>query len=233
MVKILDCTTRDGGHSTNWEFSDDFVNNHIAKLQKSNVDFYEIGYRNRFDNNGKGRFFYCTKELLRIFCRAKNNLKIGIMTDVSRFSIEDFENAKNDYVDFVRIASHPDRIKDMLDIASKLHNRGYNVIPQIMEIPNVKEKHYEILADYDKKSNFECIYIADTYSKVQPKDIEQYFNILKEIGYINIGFHAHNKHGLALENTLKAIELGVYSVDVTYQGLGDNLDIEKLFEKLS
>jgi isopropylmalate/homocitrate/citramalate synthase len=53
------------------------------------------------------------------------------------------------------------------------------------------------------------------------------------MGYENISFHAHNKHGLALENTLRAIELGAYSVDVTANGLGNNLATEDLFAKLN
>ena len=35
MVKILDCTTRDGGHIKNWDFSDKFVLNLIDCLEKS------------------------------------------------------------------------------------------------------------------------------------------------------------------------------------------------------
>ena len=44
MVKILDCTTRDGGHETKWNFEDVFVNTLMEFLNKSNVSYYEIGY---------------------------------------------------------------------------------------------------------------------------------------------------------------------------------------------
>lgn len=233
MVKILDCTTRDGGHVTNWEFDDRYILNHIKTIQASGIDFYEIGYRNFHDRIGKGKFFYCNKSILEPFYNKKGNLHFGVMADTSRFNFNDFENAKEDYIDFVRIATHPDRIKDTLEISKELHNRGYNVIAQIMEIPNVMDEHYKILEQFNQKNIFECIYIADTYSTVKPADIEKYFNRLKNMGYKNISFHAHNKHGLALENTLRAIELGAYSVDVTANGLGNNLATEDLFAKLN
>ena len=49
MVKILDCTTRDGGHTTNWNFDDNFVFALMEKLNNSGVNYYEIGYRNHYD----------------------------------------------------------------------------------------------------------------------------------------------------------------------------------------
>ena len=49
MVKILDCTTRDGGHETKWNFEDVFVKTLMEFLNKSDVSYYEIGYRNHVD----------------------------------------------------------------------------------------------------------------------------------------------------------------------------------------
>ena len=42
------------------------------------------------------------------------------------------------------------------------------------------------------------------------------------MGYVNIGFHAHNHMNQALKNSIKAIELGAYSVDVTQNKVGIN-----------
>ena len=49
MVKILDCTIRDGGHQTNWDFDDEFIFNLVKKLERNNIDYCEIGYRNNID----------------------------------------------------------------------------------------------------------------------------------------------------------------------------------------
>ena len=43
MVKVLDCTIRDGGYSDNWEYSDEYVLDLITDLNKKNIDFAEIG----------------------------------------------------------------------------------------------------------------------------------------------------------------------------------------------
>lgn len=235
MVKILDCTTRDGGHTTNWEFEDQFVFNLMNDLNKLGVCYYEIGYRNYFDNNGKGRFYNCSVEFLEKFYSNKKDLQIGVMTDTKRFSFDDFPSAKNDYLDFVRIACHPDKIGKTLNIAYELYSRGYKIFVQLMDISNVREDGYLALFQWPYKEILESLYFADSYGTLYPQDIEKYYNKLEMLGYEKISFHAHNNIQKALENSLKAIEMGAYSVDVTLEGIGrcgGNLDSAELFEHI-
>ena len=234
MVKILDCTTRDGGHKTKWNFNEDFVFSLMECLNNSNISYYEIGYRNHYDNEGKGIFYNCTPEFLGKFYKAKGNLELGVMTDTSRYLAEDFQGKDKDNIDFVRIACHPDRIRETLEISKDLHNKGYKVLLQLMEAPNIDEAGYLSLFEFDNKDIFETVYLADSYSTMHPNEIEKYFNKMEMLGYKKISFHAHNKIQLALKNTLKAIEHGAYSVDVTLDGIGrdGNLDAVKLLDNL-
>lgn len=234
MVKILDCTTRDGGHKTKWNFNEDFVFSLMECLNNSNISYYEIGYRNHYDNEGKGIFYNCTPEFLEKFYKAKGNLELGVMTDTSRYLAEDFQGRDKDNIDFVRIACHPDRIRETLEISKDLHNKGYKVLLQLMEAPNIDEAGYLSLFEFDNKDIFETVYLADSYSTMHPNEIEKYFNKMEMLGYKKISFHAHNKIQLALKNTLKAIEHGAYSVDVTLDGIGrdGNLDAVKLLDNL-
>ena len=45
MSLILDCTLRDGGYYTNWEFEDDLVKEMVKCLNFSEVDYIELGYK--------------------------------------------------------------------------------------------------------------------------------------------------------------------------------------------
>ena len=233
MVKILDCTTRDGGFCKNWDFDDQFVFNLINKLNQAGVEYYEIGYRNYFERDGKGKFFYCTPEILHKFYLKKGNLKLGIMVDVKRCNLDDFSNSDNDYLDFIRVACHPDKIKSALDIIQTLYNRGYKVFLQLMDISNIDESGYIELCNFDKKNILTSLYLADTYGNLTEEEVEIYLRKFRSLGYKKISFHAHNKSGLALNNTLKAIKLKVYSIDTTLNGLGKsggNLDLEELLK---
>ena len=233
MVKILDTTLRDGGHQTNWNFEHSFVQDYLECCNNSGIDFVELGYRNYLEKENKGEFFNCDIDLCAKFYSQKGNLKLGIMSDTSRLSLDDFTNSKDDYVDFIRLATHPDRIEQTLYYAQELNSRGYKIFIQLMEIPNLKSQHYEILKAWKNKHIIKSLYIADTYGTVLPQDVKTYFEKLNNIGYENISFHAHNDSDNALANTLRAIESGAYAVDVSYQGLGGNLDAVELFEKLN
>ena len=235
MVKILDCTTRDGGHETKWNFEDVFVKTLMEFVNKSNVSYYEIGYRNHVDIEGKGSFYTCSPEFLKPFYEVKGDLQLGVMTDYKRYNANDFPNKSNDFIDFVRIACHPDKIAESLKVAEDLHKKGYKIFIQLMEIQNVGADGYIELFQWKNKNILESLYFADSYSALKPEDIEKYYNKLKTIGYEKLSFHAHNELGLALENSLRAAELGCYTIDTTFNGIGrggGNLKLQELLENL-
>ena len=222
MVKLLDCTTRDGGHCTNWTYDREYIFDLMSNLNRNNIDFFEIGYRNYYDREGKGAFYYCTPDLLKKFYEKKDGLSLGIMVDTKRYNESDFINGSEDYVDFVRIATHPDKIRETLNIAKNLNSKNYNVMIQVMDISNLSEEQYQMLETWQHKNIIQILYLADTYGTINTETLEQIFNRIKKMGYKNISFHAHNQKQLALANSLKAIELGAYSVDITQDGAGIN-----------
>lgn len=222
MVKILDCTIRDSGYETNWNFDDEFVFNLMKKLNDKNVQFFEIGYRNHIDNQDKGRFYNCIPQFIEKYYHAKGNLQIGIMVDTTRFAIEDFPGADKDFIDFVRIAGRSEKISETLEIAEILHKKGYKTYLQLMDISNVDANGYLKLFAWENKDIIESVYFADSKGTLQPEEISTYFYKLKTLGYHNISFHAHNATNLALKNSLKAIELGVKNIDISHISGGRN-----------
>ncbi|MCK4400947.1 2-isopropylmalate synthase [bacterium] len=65
------------------------------------------------------------------------------------------------------------------------------------------------------------ILIADTYGTTLPAAMRYFIRKIKEFTKIPLGIHCHNDLGLALANTLAAVEAGVEAVDATINGLGD------------
>ena len=45
-MKILDCTLRDGGYYTNWDFDRNVVDIYLDAVNKLPIDYIEVGYRN-------------------------------------------------------------------------------------------------------------------------------------------------------------------------------------------
>ena len=78
--KILDCTLRDGGYYTKWDFESSIVTDYISSLNKLPIDFIEVGYKNISSNEYQGEFYYCPKYRLEEI-KAKSNKKIAVMID--------------------------------------------------------------------------------------------------------------------------------------------------------
>ena len=63
--KILDCTLRDGGYYTNWDFNPQLVEKYLKTMDELPIDYIEIGYRNLKQSVYKGEFFYSPLETLK------------------------------------------------------------------------------------------------------------------------------------------------------------------------
>lgn len=211
MTKILDCTIRDGGHITDWNFSDECVRDTFEAAKFSGVDFFEIGYR----NHGAGKFARCSDTDLRRVIPDKGGVKLVVMVNAREFRQGDF--FENDYADVVRIACHPHEIYNGVEFCKSLQDTGYQAILHLMDVAHISGEQFKALENYDRKN---IIYFADSYGSLLPQDIRGCFKLLREKGFENIGFHGHNNKQLAFANSLTAIECGAYSVDVTAYGMG-------------
>jgi isopropylmalate/homocitrate/citramalate synthase len=66
----------------------------------------------------------------------------------------------------------------------------------------------------------EFIYIVDSAGGMMPREVVDYIHAIRDVTEVPIGFHGHNNLGLAVGNSLIAIEEGVSLVDGSLQGLG-------------
>ena len=44
-LNILDCTLRDGGYYTNWDFDASLVTDYLDAVAEADIDFIELGLR--------------------------------------------------------------------------------------------------------------------------------------------------------------------------------------------
>jgi len=49
-LKILDCTLRDGGYYTDWNFSSEFYKKYLKLVSKLPIEFIELGYLSKKDD---------------------------------------------------------------------------------------------------------------------------------------------------------------------------------------
>ena len=91
MLKILDCTLRDGGYYNNWYFDKKLINEYLRVMDLIKIDYVEIGFKFIDKIRTKGPSAYSNESFLRSL-KIPKNLKIGIMINAA-----DFVNQKNIY----------------------------------------------------------------------------------------------------------------------------------------
>ena len=206
MTKILDCTLRDGGHVNNWNFTDECILDTLKVCEESQVDFFEVGY------SVPSCVEKCSKKLV-VMVDAKN------ICDIS------------EKADMIRVACYPNQINIGIKAVEDYKKQGFGVFLHLMTADKFED--YNLLKNWANKDILESIYFADSFGSFMPSDVEKIYNKLMDCGFENISFHAHNNLQLAFTNTIKAIELGAYSVDATIFGIGrggGNLPLELLLK---
>lgn len=233
MTKILDCTIRDGGYINNWDFSDKEFLWYLDSAVISGVDYFEIGYRS-YKKGGK--FVRCNEDEIGSLVKNISSIELVVMLNVSDFERALFSNSETDYIRTVRVACHHHEIENGMQICEYLIDKGYNVFLHLMNVKDLQKTDFENLKNWKRKNEILSLYFADSYGSFLNSDVVYFYEILKNCGYNNISFHAHNNIQMAFSNTLTAINIGAFSVDATLKGMGrggGNLPIELIMGYLN
>ena len=238
MTKILDCTLRDGGYYTNWDFSKEIVSSYIKAANVLPIDYLEIGYRSKTLSGYYGEYFYCPDYIIHEI-REMTTKKIGIMLnekDVRKDDADELLGSLKGIVDLVRIAVTPGNFVRCLDLAKNLKKLGFEVGINVMYMSKWEEEKDFLEKLIEAQEFVDYFYMVDSYGGVYPEDVAKVYDLVASKCNIDLGFHGHNNLEMALINTLTAIEKGVKIVDATMTGMGrgaGNLKTELLLTALN
>lgn len=237
-MKILDCTLRDGGYYTNWDFSDKIVENYIKAVNILPIDYVEVGYRNLPNQVYLGKFGYSPISVLKKI-RNGCNKKIVIMLNEKETRLEDLPlllDPITDLVDMVRIAIDPQNFDRAVILANAVKNKGFEVGFNTMYMSKWNEYNgfLDKLELLDGVVDLFCM--VDSFGGVMPDEVRKITRTVKSKTKCSIGFHGHNNLQMGLANTMAALEEGVEYVDATILGMGrgaGNLNMELLLTVLN
>lgn len=238
MVKLLDCTIRDGGIVNNFDFSINFFEETLKVVDKSNIDIFEVGYihLDKYINSNDGLWKNVPiNTIKKIKEKIKPKCIFSVCADYGKFNLSQLKNNKESGIDLIRIAGFYKDIDNIINLIPEIKEMGYNISLNLMASSHQKDNDFEEIVNKLNKLNInlkpDYFYIADSFGAFFPNDIKRIFNIIKKIENIKLGYHGHNNMQMAFANTLEAINNGAHIVDGTLYGMGKcagNLPIEKL-----
>lgn len=237
-MKILDCTLRDGGYYTHWDFSSFIVDNYIHAMNKLPIDYLEVGYRNNPSQEYLGKFGYTPVSVLK-HLRDICSKKIAVMLNEKSTSISDLSYLLSPVcglVDMVRIAINPKNIDRAIALAKAVKNMGFEVGFNMMYMSKWSEMDGFLpkLKEINGVADLFCM--VDSYGGISPNEVKSILSEVRKYTNVPIGFHGHNNLQLGLINTLTAIDNGIDYVDATITGMGrgaGNLEMELLLTYLN
>ena len=226
---VLDCTLRDGGYYNSWNFPLDITNRYLEAMQAAGVDIVELGLRSLINKGFKGASAYCTDAYLHSLCLPAG-LQVAVMVNAAELVGErPLEaalaalfpvTASESPVDVVRIACHVHEFAQALPASRWLKERGYVVGFNLMQVADRSQQEVEALSLEASQYPLDALYFADSMGSMNPQQTTQIVSWLRKHWDGPLGIHTHDNMGMALLNSLQALDDGVTWLDATVTGMG-------------
>ncbi len=232
-ITIIDTTLRDGSHAVRHSFTKEQVSAIAGGLDKAGVDIIELSHGDGLGGSSYNYGFSKTQELelLEAASSQITNAKLAVLLLPGIGTIADLKEAQKRGATAVRVATHvteADVSAEHIHAAKDLgmFAVGFLMMSHMAPTERVVEEALKMEsygADY--------INLADSAGYLTPSGVQERIEAVVKAVKIPVGFHAHNNMGMAIANSLKAVECGATYIDGTLRGLGagsGNAQIEVL-----
>lgn len=235
QVKIFDSTLRDGAQGQGISFSLEDKIKIVKVLDEIKVDYIEAG--NPGSNPKDMEFFKRLKDV-----ELKNAKVVAFgSTRRPKINIEDDKNLKD------LLSSGADTIVvfgkswdfQVTDIIKTSLSENVNMIKDTIEYLCVKGK--EVIFDaehfYDgykankeyamatlkaaEEAGAKVVVLCDTNGGTLPQEIYNITKSIKETIKVELGIHSHDDMGMAVANSIMAVEAGASQIQGTFIGIGE------------
>lgn len=222
-INLYDVTLRDGSHAISHQLTEQQIDVYTQLIDTTGISAIEVGHGNGLGASSVlvGQSTLSDEMIIKT---AKNNLrntKLGIHVIPGFATINrDIKNALSWGVDIVRVASHcteADTTERHIGYVREKGKEAYGLLmmshmttPEILLDEAIKMQTY----------GAEAIVILDSAGSYLPDDVKERISLLSQNLNVPVGFHAHNNLGLAISNSLVAIEAGAQIIDGAVKGFG-------------
>lgn len=202
MIKVLDCTLRDGGYINNWEFGFDNIKNIIDTLSKSNLDYIECGFLKNTNYKEEKSVFSNISQLKKI----SNSDNLCLMINYGDIKIKDLESSDNITL---RIAFKKHERFEALEFCKTVKVKGFKIFINPMVTDSYTNEELSDLISRVNKISPIALTIADTIGEMTTDEITDLFKRIDSQldKKTAICFHSHNNLQMSFRNAETLIKL--------------------------
>ncbi len=221
-VRIIDTTLRDGSHAVSHQFTPRDMAEIARGLDRARMETVIIGHG---DGQGGssiqyGRAAASDSQWLKAVSKVLTRTQLGVLLLPGIGTVKDLEVALENGAKVVQIATHCTEADISEQHMRWSKGKGLEVIGFLMmahmEPVEVLLGQARLMESYGA----DIVYITDSAGAMLPGDVKEKVTAFVSELSCKVGFHAHNNLGLAVGNTLTAIEAGASVTDSCLRGLG-------------
>ena len=220
-ITIIDSCLRDGNHTINNNFTIEDIKSIVSSLDKGGIDIIEVGYGYGLASVDDSKAA-SDRDIIRAACNKASHSKIGILVFPSYAGLDDLRSILEEKLDLVRVAVQAldvEPAKDYLKLINDSNKRagGFMMMSHKACVDDLVDGAKK-LESYGASS----ITIVDSAGYMEIKEVREKISaVRKELSSnISLGFHCHDNLGLAVGNSLVAVEAGADFLDTALGGFG-------------
>lgn len=224
MTKIFltDTTLRDGSHTVSHKFTPDDIKKVVRGLDEAGIDIIELGHGDGLTGSTINYGFsdYNDYELIEAAASVIKNAKLAVLLIPGIGTVEDLERAKKSGATAVRVATHcteADVAEQHIRAAKEmgLFTVGFLMMSHLTDVDTLVGEALKM-----ESYGADVVYATDSAGAMLPNDVTEKITALKKNLKVPIGHHSHNNLGVAIANSVAAIEAGATYIDGSLSGLG-------------
>jgi 4-hydroxy 2-oxovalerate aldolase len=206
MVKLLDCTLRDGGYVNSFKFGMESIEAIKAKLCDANVDIIECGFLRSGADDGQCSL-YCGVESIKLPERREDRMFV-VMIESGGIPMCDVAKRLPQYVDGIRLTFHGSEWGQTKAVAQNLMEKGYKIFIQPVGTATYSDEALLALIREVNVLSPYSFYLVDTLGSMYKNDLLRLFYLIDHNldNNVSLGFHSHNNLQLSFANAMTLLE---------------------------
>lgn len=222
IIHIVDTTLRDGSHAVAHQFTEEHIRTIAKGLDEAGVEYIEVSHG---DGLGGSSYNYgfsrlTDEEMLKIAGETVKRGKLTVLLLPGIGTHKELELAVKCGVKAARVATHvteADIGEQHIRMAKEMGMEAFGFLMMVhMVSPEKVAEQAALFESYGA----DYVYVADSAGAMLPDDVRSCVRAVVDKVKVPVGFHAHNNLGLAIANSLAALEAGATFLDATCRGLG-------------
>ncbi|KPJ86469.1 MAG: 4-hydroxy-2-oxopentanoic acid aldolase [Spirochaetes bacterium DG_61] len=221
-IRIVDTTLRDGSHAVKHQFELEDIERITSALNDANVYAIEISHGDGLAGSSiqYGWAKHSDDARLAVAQKVVDRSKITVLLLPGIGTRDDLKLSIERGAQVARIATHVTEADISEQHIRMAKDMGLEVMTFLMlahmEPPEKMLEQAKLMEGYGA----DVVYVVDSAGAMIPDDVKVRIGLLKKKMQVEVGFHGHNNLGLAIGNTIAAVQEGATVIDGTLGGLG-------------